>query len=283
MAPSALKDRIQRPSVQMEWATDVDADNGRTFIWNYIWNQGKDRVGPVSWPKGGITTTVWNPIPPGEAFCSRRYVLAASAQPDPDAPITYGTNEQQEPAAAFMPLPFAPTTAGIERVQLQPNAVVGAQVGVNLSWTIEGKEGAPSTPTNVDITSIRTTGGINVFVYFPRNVIIGITGLSEGLSKEGVEAVIASTKAQSIKTTVASLESYAGAKAAAMVEEAFSSPDAKSRAQGRLVFFEGGGKGIFTVQALAAVQQSAELVVLDSDRRPLMVGQTDLLVPKGNP
>jgi hypothetical protein len=93
--PSAVSSRVSNQFATFEWASDVDTVRGRLWIWNYIWNQGNEGL-RARWEKGRIRIPTLNPIPPREPFCNKYLVTSVQAQPDTDAPIVYGTNDQTQ-------------------------------------------------------------------------------------------------------------------------------------------------------------------------------------------
>lgn len=98
-APKAIIDRVANGSVVFEWATDVDATDGRNWIWHYLKNKDNRGLG-YKWPKAQLRHALGTPLEPGKTDCNRYFVLGATTADD-NAPITYGTNDTTQRAAVF--------------------------------------------------------------------------------------------------------------------------------------------------------------------------------------
>ncbi len=267
--PAAIRDEIDRHATRFEWATDVDVVNGNTWIWNYIWNKGDNALGPVTWSKGNINTTVWAPIAVGEAHCARRYVTVASSQPDPDAPIIHSTNEQREEAAAYRMVEQAPQTTGS----------IPGRSGVSVVTTLQDEAGKPF-EIEVEVFSYPSKDGIGVYLYFPpRGVILGLSGITSAFSNGEANTATASLGRQQIKFERGTLSSFAGSATAEVITKALPG-NVDERLQKDFLFLSGGsGKTIIDLPAYGSREILAELVVFDVNRKPLFINEFSLFVP----
>ena len=132
--PAAVKDTVDNQFAKFEWASDVDTVGGRLWVWHYILNKGSRGLGVV-WEKANIRVPKTFPLAPGDAFCNRFLANSVSPNPDTDAPIIYGTNDQVQQAAIYVaekPPKAGETNSSINTTYTDED---GKQVSVSVQLT----------------------------------------------------------------------------------------------------------------------------------------------------
>jgi hypothetical protein len=153
----------------------VDNANGTLRVWNYVLNKRGDKGIGVSWPKAGIGVDLWAPLPPGEAAC--KFQTVDEIRTDSDAPITYGTTDQTQPATVF--------------VSETPKKLGSTDSAINASYTnADGK----SVSVNVQLSTYQTKDGIGFVLQHSPGLVIGIAGLPQVLTPAQIEGIRISAK-----------------------------------------------------------------------------------------
>jgi hypothetical protein len=236
----------------LEWATDVDTVQGQLWIWHYVKNPRPDALG-VNWPKGGIRRQLGNPLNPGETDCNRFYTNAVNSVVDDDAPITYGTNQQTQPAAVYTPrhVRGGPTKSIID--------------------TSFADAGGKLQQVHVVISSRRTEKGLLLEVDQDANVVIAVSSLPEALAQT---SVVDDRRAQH-----STFQQFAGDAATRALSGLFSAAELNRRVEQNYVFFPQTKQFIVEIPAATVDEVPADLIILDPKKQPIFATEIRVLIP----
>jgi hypothetical protein len=263
--PRAISDIVSNQFADFTWASDVDTIDGRLWVWHYILNTHKDSGLGAVWEKADIRIPLTHPLPPGEAFCNRFLAASVLPNPDTDAPIVYGTNQQRQRAAVF--------------VAEKPPKV--GETSSSISTTYSDESGK-AIDVNVQLTTSKTTKGFSVYLEHSPDLVIGISGLPRALSESQFKEIRDTVGNQNSAVERATYFGYAKADP----QSVFDSNSADHSFWNGLdpkadyLFFSGTSTKIgFEVPAENTVRASADLIVLDKKLRPILATNVSLLVP----
>jgi hypothetical protein len=259
--PAAIRSPVDNQFAHFEWATDADTVNGRTWIWNYILNLGNAGLS-ATWEKGKIRIPLLKPLPPTEAFCNRYLVKAVSPDPDTDAPIVYGTNNQRQEAAVYTE---------------QHVAQVGTPDTASIIETTVRDDDGKLLPVRVEISTSRTAKGVSLSFTRTPGLVLGISNLLSGLDSNQVANVKARLGSENVNLQESSISDYVGGQA--NLNGVFAANELKDREGMRYFFLSGGDKGFVEIEGSAFEDRPAEMVVLDRNRKPLLVAGVNMLLP----
>ena len=260
-SPPALRGGVDNNFAHFEYASDADAQSNQFWIWNYIQNKRTDKGIGANWPKAGIHINVLYPLPPGKAAC--RWFSVAGYSKDSDAPITYGTTDQQEMASVYAP-PVANKTASTSS-------------RISTTFTNEGRE---PVDLNVDFSTFQSGNGIYYVIVHTPGFVVGIAGLPKLLSQKQIDLLSADAKAQNASVERASYLQYTGEESTNNLKMLFD-PEKGPNAKTDFLFFSGASAKIHLETEGGSVQQTAaDMVILDAKlRRPVFATSVSLLVP----
>jgi hypothetical protein len=100
-APPMISSTAQDLVSKFKWMTDVDVVNGLSWRCDCIMNLDvKGWSG--SWTKAAIFVPLSHPLPPEAEICRSTFLGHHINDPDPDAPIIYGTTNEVQEAAIYI-------------------------------------------------------------------------------------------------------------------------------------------------------------------------------------
>jgi len=122
-------------------------------------------------PKASIRRHIANPLPADETDCKRFFVNAVNDNPDDDASIFYGTNQQRQDAAVY--------------VRKQPPSGGGRRgEATSIIDTSFVDSGGKVQQVHVSVASHQTDKGFVLEIDQTPNVVIAMSSLSAALSSE---------------------------------------------------------------------------------------------------
>jgi hypothetical protein len=259
--PPKLPGAVFDQYAHFEYASDVDAtDGGELRIWNYILNKRNDRGIGASWPKAGIGLSLWYPLPPGQAAC--KYFPTEIIRKDSDAPVVYGTNQQQQPATVYV----AETRRDIGRA------------GANIKTSYADDDGKLIN-VNVSVSSYLSGKSIYITVEHSPTLIVGIAGLPRVLTQEQIEQISAAAKAQKAEVERATYYKFAGESPHKFLDEMFL-PEKPPGEDTDFLFFSGQSAKVDVETDSSIEKVSTDMIILDQKRRrPVFATDVSLLVP----
>jgi hypothetical protein len=258
--PAAIQDSVDNQFAKFQWASDVDTVTGRPWVWHYILNNGNRGLG-VLWEKANIRIPKVRPLSPGSAFCNHFLADSVAQNPDTDAPIVYGTNDQTQQAAIYVadkPPKVGDTESSISTTYDSPD---GKRVNVD-----------------VQLRSAVTGKGLYFELFHSPDVIVGVSGFPQTLSSQQFERLTASVNSQDAAVFRGTFFDYTKKDPA----EAFAGlfhKDQGPTSKTDFLFFSGGSKLGIEVPARAVQKVSADMVVLDKQFRPILATDVMLLAP----
>jgi len=262
-APSAIRGEVSNHLAHFEYASDIDSVGGRLRVWNYVLNKREDKGIGISWPKAGIGIDLWAPLPPREAAC--KFQTVDEVQKDPDAPITYGTKDQTQPATVY--------------VSEQPKKLGSTDSVISASYM---NDDGKSVNVDVQLSTYQTNDGISFILRHSPGVVIGIAGLPQVLTAKQLDGIRLSAKSQDASVEQATYFEYTKEdprKALSFLFQADKGPNENTD----FLFFSGSSaKFGFETLTNRIEKVSADVIVLDEKRRrPVFATDISLLVPAG--
>jgi hypothetical protein len=257
--------RSDNRSAQFAWGSDADRrPNGQFWIWHYISNNHPTAGLGVNWQKASIRRHIATPLPPGETDCKQFFVNAVNDNPDDDAPILYGTNQQRQDAAVY--------------VRKQPPSAGGGRRGeaTSIIDTSFVDAGGKVQQVHVSVGSRQTDKGLLLEIDQTPNVVIAMSSLARALSSEQFQ-----TLSQGFKeaVTLASFQDYTKRNALEALQGIFSTGEALERAKQEYVFIKSAPKVAVEIPASRVEQVPADLIVLNQGLQPVFATEIMLLVP----
>jgi len=263
-APTALRGVIQSHLLDMEYASDADDAGDHKKIWNYVWNKNADRGIRVSWPKVGIGTPIWTPLPAGDCAITAEDT-AESVRVDSDAPISYGILlDQKRQTSVYL--------AQNERKLGSTNSAV------RTSYT--GEDGKP-VDVEVAVSTSQTPKGIRFAIERSPGLWIGIANLPDVLSPTQIDVMSTAGENQDalvVNTTYGQFISASDIKELAPLFEEGAAPNEKTD----FLFFTGKSTkfGVEVPNNSETERVSTNMVILDArTKRPVFVSRVSLVVP----
>jgi hypothetical protein len=259
--PAAIRGSVNNQFANFEWASDVDLIDGRLWVWHYILNRRPDLPIGGHWDKAGIIMPLANPLPPGKAACNQFLADSIQTNPDTDAPIIYGTNEQQQRAAVYVankPPKAADTSSKIR------SSYVG--------------EGGGVIDLSIDLSTVQTSNGFQIVLDHSPGLVVGIADISKALSSDQLERLAIMAKEQGAFVARATYSQFTK-----------QSPDAalnlfpkenRPKEDTEFLFFAGRSLTKFELKAEAVQKVSANMIVFDEKiGRPVFATDVSVLVP----
>lgn len=257
-APAALQDVVSNQYASFKWASDADKVESQFRIWHYIQNNSSRGLG-VDWDKADVHAALVNPIAPGEALCTR-FLVDDEPQKDTDARIVYGVAHQGLRAAIYVE-------------QQKPGPKPG-KTDSNINSSYQDKSGK-RVDVDVGISSGFTKEGIYISVRHSPGVIVGIAGLRKLLSAVSFDLFVAKLKNQAVAPVVATYREFTKGDPS----EVFADASANSRLKQEFLFVPSPEKWGLEVTGKSFSRQSADVVVLTADLRPILMTKVSLLLP----
>lgn len=259
--PPAFKGTVNDNYAQFDYGSDVDPQNGQFRVWNFILNRRTDKGIGAKWPKAGIGINLLNPLPPGMAAC--KIFTTAQVLTDSDAPITYGTNSQSQPATVYVP---------------EPQRKLGSTVSsIRTSYT--GDDGK-AVDLNVLVAAFQTDGGISFNIEHSSSFVVAIAGLAEVLTAQQIEAMSHMAKSQNANVEQATYFEYTKEESPTALASLFD-PEKGPNLKTHFLFFSGPSAKFGVDAPGSAIEKVlADVVILDAkNKRPLFGTNVSLLVP----
>jgi hypothetical protein len=257
--PKAIKGAVNTPLVNFEYASDIDAVDGQLRLWNYVLNRTARGLG-VDWPKAGISSNLWLPLPPGEAAC--KFDTVSEIRTDPDAPITYGTTDEVQSATVFA-----------------SNAKKLGSTNSAIRTSYRNDEGK-SVSIDVQLSTFQTPQGIGMALEHSPGIVIGIAGLPKVLTAEQIEKMSLSAKAQDAAVEQATYLEYTKKDPREALAPLIRSEKDRPSEKTPFLFFSGSSAKLGFDTDRAVERVSADVVILDEkSKRPLFATDFSLLVP----
>jgi hypothetical protein len=257
--PPAITRPVDNQFANFVWASDVDRIDGRLWVWHYIENTHPTLGLGARWEKAGIYVPLTDPIVPGEAACNQFLADSVRNNPDTDAPIVYGTNEQRQVAAVY--------------VADQPQRLSSSSTITTSYVDQQGKRANLS----VILASGLTDKGMYLQLEHPPDVIVGISGFPQSLSDSQFAAVARTARAE-----ISPFSTFVKGNGKQVLGELYSSKQAEERLGEKFLFFTGAPgsrKTLVEIPARSTKKITADLIVLDSELRPLIASDVMVLVP----
>jgi hypothetical protein len=269
--PPSIVMGVDNQFAKFQWGTDADQIAGRFFIWHYIKNQSKAGLGGIKWNKAQIRVPLLLPLANGEAFCNHKAVGGFRKDPDYDAPIVYGLNPQEEPAAVYVKQEGA------------------ALPSINVFDTAYLDQQGKKVDVHIGVFSQPVSSGFSFQLEIVPNLTIALSRIPKTLSSSELNTIVESAASQRAQVKLGPLGQPPG------LNEVFSPSELAERVQQDYLFFSGAQKTSFKVETSAIGMIDAEIVVLDKDRvvfreqceplakRLVLSGLGALLGPAGRP
>lgn len=262
--PRAIPGGLANPLVNIEYASDADErPGGGMRIWNYVLNKHKTKGIGVTWAKAEIGVPVWRPLPPGEAAC--KFSSADTVVVDPDAPIRYGTTDQEQKASVYV-------AENVRKLGSTDSTIVASYTDA------DGK----TVPLHVRVTSFQTPTGIIITLDRPPGITLGIANLPQVLSLQQIETITSNAKFQNTVVQRATYFQYTKEDPKKALGSLFQ-PEKAPNEKTDFLFFSGPAsltKVDLEVPAGVSVEKvSTDMVVLDENRQPVFGTGVSLLVP----
>jgi hypothetical protein len=259
--PHAIRGNVSNQFADFEWASDVDTVYDRQWVWHYILNRRQDKGLGALWEKAEIRIPLLRPLPPGKAFCNHFLADAVQDKPDTNAPIIYGTNQQQQLAAIY--------------VAEKPQKLSGTASRISTSY--EDEDGKPVS-VNVNFETFQSGDGLYISLAISPGLVVGIAGLPRALSEDQWTTLQNAVKKQTggvvTRATFAQFTDSDPGKALAGLFR----PD-ELNVKEEFGFFSG-PPGKFEIPVKGPLQKvSTNLIVFDQKRQPIMASDVSLLVP----
>jgi hypothetical protein len=259
-APAAIQGDVSNQFADFQWSSDVDTLYDRTWIWHYILNRNDRSLGAI-WEKAGIRIPLLNPLPSGKAFCNRFLADSVLPKPDTDAPIIYGTNQQQQPAAIF--------------VAEKPPKLGQTSSRITTSYIRDGK----SVDVDVVLATFQSPSGFFIDIEHSPGFVVGVSGISQALSSEQFATLAGSAEKQNgfvARATFAQFTKSGTAQSLAPLYREQDRPNEKTD----FLFFSGPPAMKVEVPAKQIRKISADMIVLEQETmRPIFATDVSLLVP----
>jgi hypothetical protein len=298
----AVRDLVDNQFAHFGWGSDTEAKYSLTKIWNYIQNLSSTKSLSAVWVKAEIRIPIANPLPPGGTFCNRYPVAGASERPDPDAPILYGTNNQRQGAAAYVPigpagakgtpgspsekdLPSSPSN-GLPRTpgpggQLPPTNLL-PYLGLEISTSYIDRNQKTQDLFFDFNTSNKGNGLVQLYVYRSPEITLAVSNFSDFLSQNQISRLTSELSAQNAEATITSLAEYIGkdnTSAHESISQLFTDSELKAIYDKKFIVFSGADKFFSLIQGKELKQESADILAFDKDRRPLLATRAAIYVP----
>jgi hypothetical protein len=258
--PRALQ--AENFSARFEWGSDVDTRFDRQlWIWNYVKNKHPDASLGFRWEKGEIRRALTNPLGPGKVDCRQIFANAVNDQPDDNAPIIYGTNEQRQDAAAYVKRSVA------QSAQPKDDAISV----VNTSFT---DSSGKLQNVQVVVISQRTDKGIALTIKQTPNVSVAMSALAEYLPAGQFDLLTAHVP----PIPYAGFQEFTRLDAAKALGGMFSPEELPARMNQRYLFFPRAENVSIQIPAAQVMEVPADLIILDPKLQPLFATRIAVLV-----
>lgn len=257
--PRAIKSDVDNQFAHFEWASDVDEDQGRLWIWNYIFNRRDDVGLGAIWEKAGIRIPITHPLPPRTVFCNKYLVASVRKQPDTNAPIIYGTNSRRQPAAVFV-------SEDIKTASSSVNSSVADRQGKIRNLF-------------VDIVTQPTSGGVLFFLRRSPNLTIAIPALAKSLSPDQFEVFQSRLSRQKAVAVKASYSKVAKKDPFKTFSQLYSTDEAVSLVKEEYVFIGGSSIVKTEIPGKEAKNIVTDMIVFNDEYEPMFATRVRLLLP----
>jgi hypothetical protein len=269
---------VDNQYANFEWGTDAYRDRyDNWWVWNFIRNGANALKLPVNWVKGHISASVSNPLPSGFPACYREY-LGTEPTTDPDAPIIYGVNAQNQNAVVYV----ASNGSQASRNATQKD-IARADSRIETTYTDEN-----SVIHEVDV-ALAFYGDPGKFSFAidnkPSDIFIGISRLVTSLSKEDVESIAGQFNTSGMSLRKATLSDFAPQAVDELLQLASADKDrlAGLEPKAQYLFFTGatfGSANFRPPAAVSAERSAAVVVILDPRRRPICAVPVSVVIPQ---
>ncbi|MDX8515852.1 hypothetical protein [Mesorhizobium captivum] len=254
--PAALTGSVDLNGESFSYGSDVDHVNNHTTVWNYVENKSQNRNLIVSWPKGLITLNIFNPLGPGAVAC-KVFTVAGTYNDDVDydATLKYGSANYEQPASVYAPRATDSPSPSIAKSTIDVNYVDNSTIkDVHIESYFEIEDG------KIVSANISATGGYYIGISSPDNI------WSDATKYELLE----SAKLKNIAAGISEITSFGGdpSRVRAFLNYA-------SVPEGQMLYVNGPLEN-FAIGERASSMSPADIVVFDSDRKPILRSQIAL-------
>ncbi|MER9175279.1 hypothetical protein NKH72_17010 [Mesorhizobium sp. M0955] len=254
--PKALTGSVDLNGEDFVFGSDVDHDNSRTTVWNYIENKSSSRKLSVSWPKGQISLNILNPLAPGAIAC-KTYTVGSnySDNVDDSAVIRYGNAGHEQNASVYNPKETGDSASNNIKSSLDVSYLDGPlKKTVHLDFFFDIQDG------KITSMGLNTTEGYSV----------GIRGADNFWSSNTTKSFTDAALEQKVATSFSSWTAFTG-----NAEGVKAFLDYTNVSNGQALFANGSLKGFGIGEKVSSIS-SAEIIIFDSNRHPIVSSQIAL-------
>jgi hypothetical protein len=263
--PKKEGEQIDNTYAKFNWASDVDVIEGRSKLWNYIYNDDEKNGWNGDWAKGGINQPLIRPLAPKTYACAKKALWKHKDDPE-SAPIIYAPSNQAADALVFVKAEKEAADQQAQTATQATSETLGTSLEIGTTY-LDAKQ-QPATATF--FLGAIPKGDFTNFYFKPSSgVIVAISKIKSNFPQTAIQEIFAAAKNQGRELEFVALGDWAA-------KDSLSGIEAVDPKEQFLIVHNEFGAEIKSVPDPDAPEVTAQVVMFDETRVPILVTTVDL-------